>query len=261
MRPVVCLSLLAGIFLAGCSRSVEIANNDSQGLVDAIRAAGATPGTDRIRLARNGLYVLDSEAEKGLLLPTLRGKIRIEGNGSEIRGYSARPAALLQVENAATVTLENLVLAEGTEGAIRNFGDLTMESVRVVDSSVHTSTSIVLNHGILKVRDSDIAYNLMLGNLRDAGTVLNYGEIELERSGIHGNRALGGYPSVVVAGAILNYGRIRADQLLLENNELPDDLPGLRRGGILNIGNGEFKGSTSSGNVRDIATSLIAGGP
>lgn len=262
MRTATTLLLLSGLaMLTGCSRSpVEIANNDSRALVEAIRAASATPGSDTIRLARNGLYILGSEAEKGLLLPTLGGKIRIEGNGAEIRGYSERPAALLQVEAGAEVSIDSLVLAEGTDGALRNYGELHLSKVGIVDSSVHMAQAIVLNHGRIKASDSEIAYNFLLGNRRDAGTVLNYGEIELDRSRIHDNRAQGRYPSVAVAGGILNFGQVRADGLMLENNELPsDDAPSLSFGGILNMGNGYFKGSTSSGSVRNATQALVAG--
>lgn len=252
MRALPNVLLLAALFgLGACSRTIEVANNDSKGLVAALRDASATPGHETIKLARNGLYILNEEAETGLLLPSLRGAITIEGNRSEIRGYSHKPAALIQVDKDATVRVEHLVLAEGTDGAIRNYGKLRFEDVRIVDSSSSQAQSIVLNHGQLRLRDSAIAYNLLLGNRRDAGTILNYGDIELENSRIHDNRALGRYPTVAVAGGILNFGHVVANKLLLENNEHPEEAPSLSFGGILNLGNGEFRGSTSSGNVRE----------
>ncbi len=256
MRIAHTLLLLTGLAsLGACSRGIEfeIANNDSAALVKAIRTANATPGHDTIRLARNGLYILNKEAQAGLLLPSIQGDITIEGNRSEIRGYSAEPAAILQVEDNANVRIEHLVLAEGTDGAVRNYGQLHLDHVGIVDSSVSKTSAIVLNHGQLEASDSEIAYNLLLGNRRDAGTVLNYGEIELNGSRIHDNRALGRYPTVAVAGGILNFGSIKADGLKLENNELQeDDAPSLSFGGILNLGNGHFSGNTSNaGSVRD----------
>lgn len=255
MRTALALLLLACVSgLAACSRGpgAEIANNDSASLVDAIRQANERPGHDTIRLARNGFYILSREAEDGLLLPSVRGELTIEGNHAEIRGYMAKPAALLQVEEGAWVHLENLVLAEGTDGAVRNFGELRLERVAIVDSSVSRLPAIVLNHGRIEAVDSEIAYNHVLAIGRDAGTVLNYGEIELTASRIHDNRALGRYPTVAVAGAILNFGTVEADGLLLENNELPDEeTPTLSFGGILNLGNGRFNGATVSGSVRD----------
>lgn len=257
------LVLTAAAVLAGCSAGTEtdIANNDSAALVQAIRQANESPGRDTIRLARNGLYILGGEAEAGLLLPQVRDELTIEGNYAEIRGYSAKPAAILHIEDATKVNLRNLVVAEGTDGAVRNYGNLKLENVSIVDSSVRTFPAIVLNHGRIDAVDTEIAYNLLLGNRRDAGTVLNYGEMELESSSIHGNRAIGRDRMVAVAGGVLNFGAITARELLLEDNELPgDDVPSLSFGGILNLGNGHFSGTTSTGAVRDARHAEVIAG-
>ena len=255
MRTIPVLLLISGLAsLAGCSRddAVEIANNDSAALLEAIRQANARPGHDTIRLARNGLYILGTPAEPGLLLPRVQGELTIEGNHGEIRGYSDKPAAILEVVQGAELRVTDLVLAEGTDGAIRNYGSLALERVNVVDSSVARMPAIVLNHGRLEVRDSQIAFNLLLANRRDSGTVLNYGEIELERSRIHDNRAVGRQPTVAAAGGILNFGHVKVDSLVLEDNELPgEDKPSLSFGGILNLGNGTVTGTTPADAVRD----------
>lgn len=264
MRSTPTLLLLASTLgLGACTRGteVEIANNDSAGLVRAIRAANATPGHDSIRLARNGLYVLGTEAQAGLLLPGLEGDITIEGNHAEIRGYSQNPAALLQVEEGAKASIENLVLAEGTDGAVRNYGELRMVNVAIVDSSVDGMPAIVLNHGRFEATAVEVAYNLMLASRRDAGTVLNYGQMKLSGSRIHGNRVLGRYPTMAVAGGILNFGAIEADDLQLEDNELPDEaVTALAYDGILNVGNGSFSGTTTSGRVRDARKVAVLAG-
>ncbi|MBW8367981.1 MAG: hypothetical protein K0M70_09000 [Arenimonas sp.] len=245
MRPVACLLLLTGLStLAACSRGldVEIPNNDSAALVEAIRLANASPGHDTVRLARNGLYILTKEVQAGLLLPVLGGELTIEGNYAEIRGYAAGPAALVEVSQDAQVVMRNLLLAEGTEGALRNYGDLRLERVAIVDSSVDHMPAIVLNHGHLEAKDSQIAFNLLLATRRDSGTVLNYGEILLENSRIHDNRALGRQPSVAVSGGILNFGSVKVDGLVLDNNTMDaEDGPLLSFGGILNLGNGRVK--------------------
>lgn len=255
MRTAPVLLLLAGLTtLAGCSRGldVEIANNDSAGLREAIRQANARPGHDTIRLARNGLYILGTPEQAGLLLPPLQGDLTLEGNYAEIRGYSDKPAAILEVETGAEVRIANLVLAEGTDGAVRNFGALRLENVAVVDSSVVTMPAIVLNHGRLEAVDSQFAYNLLLANRRDAGTLLNYGDLALERSRIHDNRTVGRQPTVAAAGGILNFGSVKVDGLRIEDNELAgDEAPTLSFGGILNLGNGRVTGDTTTGAVRD----------
>jgi len=255
MRLPPVLLIIAGLSsLAACSRGieVEIPNNDSAALVEAIAQANVRAGHHTIRLARNGLYILRQQAQPGLMLPAVRGQLTIHGNHAEIRGYSSQPSALLEIDPGAEVQLSNLVLAEGTDGAVRNFGELRLDHVAIVDSSVDRVPAIVLNHGRLKASDSEIAYNLLLANRRDAGTVLNYGDIELNRSHIHHNRALGRQPTIAVSGGILNFGKVKADGLLLEDNELAgDQSPSLSFGGILNLGNGEVTGITPADGVRN----------
>ena len=264
MHPIHGLLLIASLTgLAGCSGGpgVEIANNDSAGLVRAIREANQSPGHDTIRLARNGLYILSHEVQAGLLLPSIRGGLTLEGNHAEIRGYSAHPAAILDVEEFAQVELRDLTIAEGTDGAIRNYGELKLVNLAIVDSSVSTLPAIVLNHGRLEAQGTRIAYNLLLSNRRDAGTVLNYGELKFKDSSIHGNRAIGRYRSIAAAGGVLNFGTIDAEALRLEDNEVPgDDTPELSFGGILNLGNGRFHGTTTNGAVRNARElTMIAG--
>lgn len=255
MRPMPAAMLLPGLLaLAACSggTSVDIPNNDSAALVDALRQAGGHAGHTRIRLARNGLYILASEAEPGLLLPIVDGRVTIEGNHAEIRGYSDDPAAILEVGKDGDVRLQNLVLAEGTEGAVRNYGLLRLNGVAIVDSSVHRMPAILLNHGRIQATDSEFAYNLLLATPRDAGTVLNYGQIELTGTRIHDNRALGRKPSVAVSGGILNFGSVLVHGLQLEDNQLPsDESPSLSFGGILNMGNGTVTGLIPADGVRD----------
>lgn len=264
MRTIPALLLISGLAnLAGCSRgtTVEIANNDSAALVAAIRQANARPGHDTVRLARNGLYILGNPAEPGLLLPPIAGDLTIEGNHAEVRGYSDTPAAILEVAQEATVLVSDLVLAEGNDGAVRNYGQLRLENVAIVDSSVSTVPAIVLNHGRIEAVDSEIAYNLLLANRRDAGTVLNYGELELERSRIHDNRAVGRQRTLAAAGGILNFGSVKADGLVLADNELPgEDAPLLSFGGILNLGNGKVSGTTPAEAVRDARQAAVFAG-
>lgn len=254
MRPAKLLLVLAAISsLSACSRGpdVEIANNDSAALAEAIRAANAAPGHSTIRLARNGLYILSREADAGLLLPVVSGKLTLEGNYAELRGYSAGPAAILEVREGARLRIENLVMAEGTNGTIRNYGKLRLANVDVVDGSVSTVPAIVLNHGELEAIGGEIAYNHLLSNRRDAGTVLNYGQASFTDTRIHGNRAIGRYPTVAVAGGVLNFGVVEARGVSFSDNEIPsEEVQGLSFGGILNVGNGSVRGSSAAGDVR-----------
>lgn len=260
MRHRLALLIVVSASLAACTRgvSVEIANNDGAALAEAIRAANAAPGPSTIRLARRGLYILGEETADGLLLPPVTGKLTIVGNYAEIRGYSQAPAAILEVSSSANVRIENLVLAEGTNGTVRNYGRLGLENVAIVDGSVSTIPAIVLNHGRLEAVGGEIAYNHLLSNRRDAGTVLNYGEARFTDTHIHGNRAIGRYPTLAVSGGVLNFGEIRAQGLSFADNEIPgEQASALSFGGILNLGNGRVHGEAPLEDVRSAALADI----
>lgn len=244
------LTLLALALLSGCARVTDIADHDSRALVAAIRQANADPGPHTLRLAKHGLYLLDTAAEPGLLLPAIHGQLRIEGNGAEIRGYTDQRLALLQVGRGGTVALTDLELAEGGQGAIRNFGALDLDHVRVTDSTGSRIDAIVLNVGQLRAHDSEIAYNALTSAQRDAGTLLNYGQLDLARTRIHDNLAAGTVPQQAVAGAILNFGRVQVDGVDTSNNSIESDGGPLRFAGILNLGSGQVEGSIGSGTVR-----------
>lgn len=256
LLPVV---LIVG--LSACSRGVEIevANNDTAGLADAIRTANDAPGHSTIRLARRGLYILSIEAQEGLLLPAVEGRLTIEGNHAEIRGYSAEPAAILEISEGSRMRIRDLVVAEGTNGTVRNYGHLRLANVAIVDGSVSTQPAILLNHGELEAVGGEIAYNHLLSNRRDAGTVLNYGQARFTDTRIHGNRAISRHPAVAVSGGVLNFGLVSAERLSFEDNEIPsDESPPLSFGGILNIGNGRVIGTAPAEDVRDARQNIIA---
>lgn len=254
------IALVAG--LSACSRGldIEVASNDSAGLAKAIQAANDAPGHSTIRLARRGLYILSIEAQQGLLLPVLEGRLTIEGNYAEIRGYSAQPAAILEVGEGSQVRIRDLVLAEGTNGTVRNYGRLQLSNVAIVDGSVSTQPSILLNHGELEAVGGEIAYNHLLSNRRDAGTVLNYGQARFTDTRIHGNRAIARHPAVAVSGGVLNFGLVSAEGLSFDDNEIPaDESPRLSFGGILNIGNGQVRGTSPAEDIRDARLDIVAG--
>lgn len=259
-----CLLLIGMLMLSGCSTEIEVANNDSKALIDAIRTSNSTPGGERITLARRGLYVLTDPADLGLLLPAISGKLTIDGNGAEIRSYASGPVALLEVGVKGEVTLRNLSLAEGTHGAIRNFGKLKLESTRVVDSTGTRVSAIVLNHGRLIARDSELAYNNLEASERDAGTVLNYGDLRLDNTRIHDNHVQRASPNLVAAGAVLNMGTLRLHAAQVENNSADDsrqssNQPGpLSFAGVLNLGNGRVEGQVPAGLTREAGVAAVA---
>jgi len=249
--------LMAGtVLLCGCSHETEIADRDSKALVAAIRAANQRPGPDVIRLAKGGLYTLRDQAEIGLLLPTVDGELVIDGQGAEIRRGSNDRVALLQVARGGDVTLKNLSLAEGSNGAVRNYGSLKLQSVRITDSSSWDSPAIVLNHGELQAQDSEIAYNDLPMNHRDGGTVVNYGTLALDNTRIHDNFVQPRYPSLAAAGAILNLGTIRVTGTGIEHNSAESDVAGLSFNGVVDLGNGRVDGNLQGSSILEAGTFL-----
>lgn len=205
------LALLA----TACTRETTIADHDGKALVQALRAAQAGTGPQRIILARRGSYVLSAPAEAGLLLPSITGKLTIEGNGAEIRSYAKGDIALLEVGREGEVTLRDLALAEGSDGAIRNFGSLHMVSTSVLDSTGNRASSIVLNRGRLQLEDSVVAYNSLDGDQSEASMVLNYGELLLDNARVHDNVVAHGVNGILNLGR----GRVEGDSMAIRVRE------------------------------------------
>lgn len=248
-RSILLHLLLTGV-LCACGRTVEIPDGDADALVAAVARANAGTGPITLRLARHGLYLLQSPAAPGLLLPPLRGQLRIEGQGAEIRGYTGQRLALLQVERDASLSLADLTLAEGGHGALRNLGQLELDRVHITDSSGDRIGAIVLNLGQLSARDSEIAYNRLSAAPRDAGIVLNYGQLRLARTRIHDNLAGASSPHQAVAGAILNFGELHVDQLDAADNTVEGEPGPLRFDGVLDLGSGRTDGQLPTGRWR-----------
>ncbi len=195
------LSCSLALLATACTRETTIADHDGKALVEALAAAQSGNGPHRIILARRGSYVLSLPSETGLLLPSITGELTIEGNGAEIRSYADGDVALLEVGRKGNVTLRDLALAEGSDGAIRNFGTLRLVSTQVLDSTGNRSSSIVLNRGRLQMEDSIVAFNSLDGSERDSGTVLNYGELLVKNARVHDNFVAHG------VNGVLNLGR------------------------------------------------------
>jgi hypothetical protein len=254
--------LCAAAALAGCGRTHDIGNLDTPALIAAIQAANENPGTDVIRLAPGGLYMLhDAPRDATSMLPPIRDDLRIEGNGAEIRRGMDGQRTLLEVAPGTVVRVRDLALSEGSDGAIRNFGTLRLDSVRITDSTGAGAQAIVLNHGLLEANDSEIAYNLLPGSRRDAGTVVNYGKLRLRNTAIHDNTAQRRYDSLAVAGAVLNLGTIETQSARIADNrategEAANDA--LAFPAVLNLGNGHVEGDLPREQVREAGMVAVA---
>ena len=240
------ISLLTLAFLSASVKAdvvVEIADRDVDGLVAAIHAANQSGTETTIRLAKGGLYTLVTAADENreLGLPRVSGKITIQGNGADIRRYSNEDFALVAVAKGGELTLRSLTLAEGSRGAVVNHGELELDRVRVVDNIAKHAPAIVENYGHLRVHASEISYKQLAATQRDAGTVLNYGSLELARSSIESNWISRRYDSLIAASAVLNLGDLKLSAVRIrENTAMPEDSD-TSLGTIVNAGNGALQ--------------------
>ncbi|HET9482911.1 MAG TPA: hypothetical protein VFO79_03055 [Xanthomonadales bacterium] len=235
--------LCATAFAAATAHAeiISVESRDVAGLAAAIERANHGPGLDLIELAPGGLYPIAQPAdrERSLALPVVRSRIRIIGNGAEIRGYAETPMQLLHVAESGDLRIDHLTLAEGTRGAIENRGRLELSHVAIVDNSAPGGTAIVANFGTLIARATEISFNQLAGTQRDAGVVLNYGTLRLFDSGLVQNSVSRRFGTLVSASAVLNLGEARLVRVRVLGNAAED---GFERGGgaLVALGNGRF---------------------
>jgi hypothetical protein len=260
------LALAAATFAALLSTPIaraeviSVGPRDSAGLVAAIEYANRAPGEDVIELAPGSLYAVIGPAEgaRALALPTVRSRIRILGNGAEIRRYSDGPLLLVAVAPSGSLRLEHLTLAEGSRGAIVNRGTLQLERVRVVDNSAHGAEAIIANYGNFSARGAQISYNQIAGAQRDAGIVLNYGRLDLADTTLEANTVTRRYRTLLSASAVLNLGEAMLDRVRIVGNAADDAPEATNASALVNAGNGRFdtRALVLAGNVPDSASTI-----
>ena len=235
---------IAALLAAGLARAevISVDARDVAGLVAAIERANARAGADIIELAPGALYpvVAPADRERSLALPIVRSRIRILGNGAELRGYAASPMLLLEVADDGELRIEHLTLAEGTRGAIENHGRLELLHVAIVDNSATGGAAIVTNFGTLTARATEISFNQLAGTQRDAGVVLNYGTLRLADSSLSENSVTRRFGSLVSASAVLNLGDAELTRVRVLGNASEDGFGG-GSGALVVLGNGRFQ--------------------
>jgi hypothetical protein len=241
-RPLLPFLLIGAALPCSAATTVEIADRDVDGLVAAIHAANRSQDTTTIKLAKGGLYTLvtPSDENRELGLPTITGRIVIRGNDADLRRYSNEEFALLAVAKGGDLKIQSLTLAEGSRGAVVNHGELELENVKIVDNVAKNVPAIVENYGHLRVEGSEISYNQLAAAQRDAGTVLNYGRLEVVRSNIQSNWISRRYDSLIAASAVLNLGELKLASVNIRENTAFPELENSSLGTIVNAGNGAY---------------------
>lgn len=234
------LGLLA-MPVAAVVYSVEA--GDTQGLIRAIESANQTPGAHLIDLQR-GVYLLrQAYADSNNGLPVVVGQVRLMGNGAELRRYAQDDFRILEVAPGAHVRVDGLVIAEGSFGALSNHGRLECRRCLFLDHTDQRHRAIVENFGELQLTSSEVSFNTLVNAARDAGTIVNFGTVRLERSRLQGNRLSRRVSSLSLATAVLNYGVAELEDVRILENEVQwsAGVTQAEVGGVLNLGNGRSR--------------------
>ena len=254
-RAVVVLSAFA---ITGQANALvySVTQGDSAGLAQAITLANASPEADVIELAA-GVYALE-DAVKGkegfVALPVITGQLVIRGAKAELRAYTSRSVHLLEVAIDASLKIEGVTLAEGTDGALVNYGHTELRGVSIIDQTTRTAPAIISNFGEMTLVRCELSFNTINAS-QNAGTIINYGFAGIRNTRIRGNIVSRRFQSLVLASALLNYGKAELQKVTLSDNEAIGGFPSVNVSGValafVNQGVGTMKVSevTASNNL------------
>lgn len=234
----------------------SVAQGDSVAFANAIVLANASIEADVIELAP-GVYALENavQAKEGFVaLPVITGELVIRGANAELRAYTKRSVHLLEVAAGASVKIEGVTLAEGTDGALVNYGRTELRRVSVIDQTTRSAPAIISNFGEMTLVRCELSFNTINAS-QNAGTMINYGFAGIRNTRIRGNVVSRRFQSLVLASALLNYGKAELQSVTLSDNEAIGGFPSVSFSGVahafVNQGVGSMKVSDviSSNNV------------
>ena len=233
-------NLLAGIAVITAAITSDanalvysVAQGDTDGFAQAIMLTNTSPEADVIELAP-GVYALE-DAVKGkegfVALPVITGQLVIRGAKVELRAYTSRSLHLLEVAAGASLKLEGVTLAEGTDGALVNYGHTELRGVSVIDQTTRTAAAIISNFGEITLVRCELSFNTINAS-QNAGTIVNYGFADIRNTNIRGNIVSRRFQSLVLASALLNYGKAELKQVTLSDNEAMGGFPSVNVSGV-----------------------------
>lgn len=236
-------AVVAALLASNAAQSATVFPVEStEQLIAAINAANLTPEADIITLER-GLYVLkamSSETQRAAL-PEISTPIVIRGNGAELRRYSERDFRVFHVTESGHLRLEQVILAEGSIGVIRNHGTVELRRVALVDSTARGASAIVENYGEMHLSHCEVSFNTVAGASRDAGTIVNWGKLWLNSTTFQGNQLTRRYEGVALASTVLNYGTADIEDVVIAENVAGEDsTTGAPQAPLVNLGNGQL---------------------
>lgn len=222
---------------------------DCRVLIDAIERANAGEVVE-LELNPDSIYLLNRAQLDGRGLPLLRGILHVNGHGASIHGYPGIRAPLFHVAPGAELQLRDVVLSEAAAGALLNHGRTTLVGLIMEDNAVVRASALVVNHGSLRIESSDIRHNLVHAGRREAGTLLNYGEMSIVDSVFHDNAMDRIESTVVVAGSVLNRGSLHIESIAVLGNRPNDDPDRRGFGEVVDLGSGTTRGEYGAELVR-----------
>lgn len=242
-------SLFLALMMGGQAQAMvfNVERGDSKALADAIVAANDNPGADVIELEA-GLYSLQQQipSSHGLVaLPVITDDLVIRGDRAELRAYTAKAVHLLQIAKGAQVQIIGVTLAEGSDGALVNFGNTELRRVQIIDQSTRTASAIVSNYGNIQLRRCELSFNTVNNAAQNAGTIVNYGLAKIQNTRMIGNIVSRRFESLMLASAILNYGSAELSDVKVSDSEAIESFPSFQVRGkaraFINEGTGSMQ--------------------
>jgi hypothetical protein len=182
------------------------ANNDAATHAD----CGAGSGTDTIVLPANATVTLTNVSDNTYGptgLPPVTSRITIEGNGAVIaRQGSAAAFGLMAVKNSGDLTLQSVTLSGGSSsgngGGVINRGKLTIEESTISGNTADFGGGVSSDSGTLTIDNSTVS-----GNTASVGGGVDNvdGQLTITNSTISGNSANHG-------GGVYNSGHYYCSQ-------------------------------------------------
>ena len=249
MSRLIRTTLFLALILGGHAQAMvfNVERGNAEGLAEAIDAANRNAGADVIEIEA-GLYSLQQQipTAHGLVaLPVITDDLVIRGARAELRAYTSKAVHLLQIAKGAQVRIIGLTLAEGSDGALVNFGNAELQSVQIIDQSTRTASAIVSNYGNIQLRRCELSFNTVNNAAQNAGTIVNYGLARIQNTRMVGNIVSRRFESLMLASAILNYGNAELTDVKVSDSEAIDSFPSFRVRGkaqaFINEGTGSMR--------------------
>jgi predicted outer membrane repeat protein len=202
---------------------------------DAIADANTGGGT--ITFACSGTIIFSSNL-------TITDTVVINANGNTVIFDGGDSTQLFAINGGASLTLNNITLQNGINGAVSNAGTLTINNSTLTSHSNNPQGAAIANTGTLIVSNSTFTDNNAGSN---GGAIYNTGTATITNSTFTSNGAL------FDGGAIWNSGTMTISGSLFQNNIAIFDGGAIENdaAGSVTMQNNHFANNTCNGTLTD----------